>query len=368
MHLHRQWHWPQIKGVQHVVFDLQLVRQLEQSGFEHSTAKFYDLQQNEYRPGSSSGKSCADALRQGKHLICRNAQGKVIALRPDADKFVETNLQVVLSNAVRDVLTTRANELMALATGSKADPFWLMTGSSQYRDLKNALTSYTQTRQTISDPPKDEELDALAGSLEYLSGAAEHYLQHKDPSITANMTFERYMQERGNAAGMNEREKIRLQAAFAARDLARDIHSTVSFSRELGYKNTQALSADHVFYQGLLRKHAQLEARLDDYLSDPDTAERISQVMSDLDFYQNKSSSRPADLDEIGTLLWEMQQVTELIGLHMTPLEQDKKLLRRRLGKLGAERLEQLLQLRERQRKSKILPGQLLLNSCCIRR
>lgn len=39
------------------------------------------------------------------------------------------------------------------------------------------------------------------------------------------------------------------------------------------------------------------------------------------------------------------QQVTELIGLHMTKLEPDKKLLRRRLGKLGQARLEQLLQL-----------------------
>jgi len=41
------------------------------------------------------------------------------------------------------------------------------------------------------------------------------------------------------------------------------------------------------------------------------------------------------------------QQVTELISLHMTPLEPDKKLLRRRLGKLGQERLEQLLLLQE---------------------
>ena len=41
------------------------------------------------------------------------------------------------------------------------------------------------------------------------------------------------------------------------------------------------------------------------------------------------------------------QQVTELIGLHMTKLEPEKKLLRRRLGKLGPERLEQLLILQE---------------------
>ena len=41
------------------------------------------------------------------------------------------------------------------------------------------------------------------------------------------------------------------------------------------------------------------------------------------------------------------QQVTELIGLHMTKLEPDKKLLRRRIGKLGPEGLEQLLILQE---------------------
>ena len=41
------------------------------------------------------------------------------------------------------------------------------------------------------------------------------------------------------------------------------------------------------------------------------------------------------------------QQVTELIGLHMTKLEPDKKLLRRRLGKLGQEQLERVLLLQE---------------------
>lgn len=41
------------------------------------------------------------------------------------------------------------------------------------------------------------------------------------------------------------------------------------------------------------------------------------------------------------------KQVTELIGLHMTKLEPDKKLLRRRLGKLGPALLEQLLLLQE---------------------
>ena len=41
------------------------------------------------------------------------------------------------------------------------------------------------------------------------------------------------------------------------------------------------------------------------------------------------------------------QQVIELIGQHMTPLEADKKFLRRRLGKLGEPMLEKLLHLKE---------------------
>ena len=41
------------------------------------------------------------------------------------------------------------------------------------------------------------------------------------------------------------------------------------------------------------------------------------------------------------------QQVTELIGQHMTKLEPDKKIMRRRLGKLGQELLLQLLHLQE---------------------
>ena len=41
------------------------------------------------------------------------------------------------------------------------------------------------------------------------------------------------------------------------------------------------------------------------------------------------------------------EEVCRLIGLHMTPLEADRKLLRRRLGKLGQETLEDLLSLQE---------------------
>ena len=47
------------------------------------------------------------------------------------------------------------------------------------------------------------------------------------------------------------------------------------------------------------------------------------------------------------------QQVTDLIALHMTPLEPDKKLLRRRLGKLGQSQLELLLLLQEGDMSSK---------------
>lgn len=310
------WFFQQAQTRADHAFDLQLVRQLQNSDFDFSSAKIYDLSQKEYHLNTATGNRCGEAFRQGKALVCRDAQGHVIALRPDKEGFVETNPKVLLSDAVHATLSAQVAALTELATGSVADPFWLLTGSSQYRDIKNALTAHAQLMQTIGDPPREEELGPLFRSLEQLSHAADQYLNSKDPSITKDMTFQRYMQEKGNALGLNEREKARLEAAFKSRELARQTHDTVSLSRNMGYKNEQILSADHIFYQGLIRKHAQLEQKLDGYMLDPKNtaaAAQIDRIMSDPKFYSSDYRIRPAGMSELETVLWEMQRVTELM-------------------------------------------------------
>lgn len=310
------WFFQQAQARANHDFDLQLVRQLKNSDFDFSSAKIYDLSQKEYRLNATSGNRCSEAFRQGKALVCRDAQGHVIALRPDKEGFVETNPRVLLSNAVHNSLGAQVTSLVELATGSVADPFWMLTGSSQYRDMKNALTAHAQLIQTIGNPPRDEDLDPLFRSLEKLNDAARQYLKAKDPSITKDMTFQRYMQEKGNDQGMNEREKARLEAAFKSLELVRQTHDTISLSRNMGYKNQPFLSADQIFYQGLIRKHAQLEQKLDSYMLDPENTEaaaQINQIMSNPNFYSSDYRVRPAGMSELETVLWEMQRVTELI-------------------------------------------------------
>ena len=238
--------------------------------------------------------------------------------------------------------TANTGDIHAYLSGDSLE--WLKTLAKDmplFAALMSRFEMICHPNYELVDTTAMQESTNAAAKAGAAAGAAEHYLQHKDRSITGDMTFEHYMQERGNTANMNEREKIRLQAAFEARDLARDIHNTVSFSRELGYKNTQVLSADHVFYQGLLCKHAQLENRLDTYLSDPNAAERISQIMSDPNFHQNKNNRRPVDSDNIGILLWEMQQVTELIDdteSLMGLLPQDRSLDKQEEARINSSR------------------------------
>ena len=295
-------------------FDLQLVRQLEKSQIDLSTAKIYDLQQNEYHLNAPSGNRCGEALRQGKPLICRDAQGHLMALRPEKGQFVQSHPQSLVDSAAYAFFTTEMNQLVEQATGSTANPFWMLTGSSQYKNLKTALKQHAQLVKTIGYPPNDQSMATLNDSLDQLSKAATDYLTYKDPSITGDMTFQRYMQENKKARGMNAREKARLEAAFRLRDLAPRTHYIVSLSREISIQKEPEIPADRVFYQALLRKYDGMQKQLDRYLSNSKRRAAVANTLDDPNFYDNKSGDRPEGMDNVNTLLWEMQQMTELIN------------------------------------------------------
>lgn len=297
-------------------FDLQLSRQLQRNNIDISTVKIYDLEQKEYALNGSAHRSCNQARHQGKALIFRDAQGHVMALRPEKGQFVESHAQSLVDSASYAFFTTEMDQLMELATGSTSNPFWMLTGSSQYRDLKTALMQHAQVVKAMGYPQKTESLETLDTSLQQLSKAASEYLKYKDPTITEDMTFQRYLQENEKARNMNAREKARLEAAFQARDLAPRTRHVVSLSREIGARNQPVVSADHVFYQGLLRKYNTMEKQLDSFLANPDrknVAQRINEALSDPRFHNNKNRNRPENMDDVDTLLWEMQRMTELI-------------------------------------------------------
>lgn len=296
-----------------LLFNRDILRGLVNDGFELSSLKIVDLKQKEYSLNSPQGLQIKSAHDQQRPLVIRDGAGNIKALRPENGKFVETNARHLVDNTLHAVMNERLNGLAELATGRQADPIWMLTGSPEYRELKAALAAHAQFAKGCSHPPKATELDELDKSLNALREASIKYLKHKDPDISDDMTFERYMQLKGN--GLNSREAARLKAAFTARDLSDDTRSILSLSHELGVKNSQILAVDKTFYQGLLRKHNGLEAKLEALMTHSEKGaeleERINTLLADEKMYSSEHNPYPDD--EIATLLWENRQVAELL-------------------------------------------------------
>lgn len=283
--------------------------------FDLTTLKIVDLSQKEYSLNAMSDNHCENALKQGKPLIFRDNTGKnVLAFRVDGGKFVPTKAETLVEQAVYDATHTRVDELVELATGKVADPVWMLTGSSQYRDLKNALAKHAKASKLVSNPPTDKELKALKESVEYLHEASITYLKYKDPTITADMTFEQYMAEKGSALNLSEREQARLKSAFLGRDLAVETPRTIALGWSLGIKNRKVMEVDNVFYQGLLRKYQALENELEKAMTDettgPEFLAQIDQLISDNNMFLPEN---PYPDNPTATLLWESRQMLNLI-------------------------------------------------------
>ena len=291
----------------------EILRGLVNDGFDLSSLKIVDLKQNEYSLNSPQGLQIKSALDRQRPLVLRDGAGNIKALRPEKGKFVETNARHLVDNTLLAVMNEHLNELSELATGRQADPIWMLTGSSEYRELKAALAAHAQFAKGCSHPPKGTELDGLDESLKALREASIKYLKHKDPNIKDSTTFEEYM--RGKGSGLSDREAARLKAAFTARDLSDDTRSILFLSHELGVKNTQTLAVDKTFYQGLLRKHNALEAKLEALMTHSEKGAeleaRINTLLTDEKMYSSEHNPYPDD--EIATLLWENRQVADLL-------------------------------------------------------
>lgn len=296
-------------------FDLQLSRQLRDSGLDIPTLKIMDLNKREYKLNSTEESNCRKALQLGMPLICVDGKGNAMVYRMEGNRIVSSDSNTTLDQSIRSCMTTRFKALEELATGSVADPFWMVSGSAQYRDLKNAIAEHKKALEAVGLPIKEAHLDKLDFSLGYLAMSSRNYLQHKDPSITDEMTFEEYMSGAGRNQNLSQREQARLQAAFQARDLARDTRGVIAVELDIQNKYRQANPVDQTFYQALLRKNEELEWAMNRKMRGPDGAaveEKVNQLLMDNNF--QRSNVNPDPNDEIVTLLWEMRKMSEIIG------------------------------------------------------
>ena len=293
------------------VQEWRLTNELQKNGFDLSSLTIRDMRLKDYPLNAADGPQLRD-LKEDDYIICRDNVGHIMAFRPDGEKFAPVEAKYLIDNVLRDSMTTQMDKLLELTTGDVADPFWMVTGSAEYRNLKAAQAAYNKVRKATSHPPKEEELGALSESLDAMEAAAVAYLQYKDPE-TANVSFSEYMERKGNSLNLNEREKARLQAAFTTRDLARVTRSTLATSHDLGMKNTQVMAVDNTFYQGLLRRYDAAQKELDQKMNEggDDFAMEVATLLDDPNMLQDDAAPYPDNRTAV--LLWEMRQMTDLI-------------------------------------------------------
>lgn len=279
---------------------------LQQRGFDPDTLQIVDFSDRKYPLWEFFSSGGEDALKNKPPLIFRDGKGHTAALRQNNEKLEDINLDYLATKNQTEALTTRLEQIQQLTNSSVADPFWMLTGSGEYRELKAALEAHADVVKQVGNPPDKESLRSLHSSVARLGAAAQHYLAHKDPTIGEDTDFDSYIENHS----MSERETARLKAAFAARDLARDTKGAVSINLHLNNTLQPTTGVDQMFYQGILRKYNQLEKALDERMKSEEFAQKLSDL---LDGKEVHGSVRPQDADADMTLLWELHQMNDLI-------------------------------------------------------
>ena len=129
-------------------------RLLENAGFDLNNTKIRDSFNRDYK---NNHKDCRAVLQGGDTLYCTCGDRlKVFAL--EEGKLVEANPAAALEKTVQrsEAALKNANKIL---TGSTADPFWLLTGSSQYRSMKKDMADYLKLKNSkhSQDPEKVSE-------------------------------------------------------------------------------------------------------------------------------------------------------------------------------------------------------------------
>ena len=207
-------------------------RLLENDGYDLNNTKIRDSFNRDYK---NNHKDCRAVLQGGDTLYCTCGDRlKVFAL--EEGKLVELNPAVALEKTVQrsEAALNSANNLL---TGSTADPFWLLTGSSQYRSMKKNMADYLKLKNSkhSQDPEK------VSNALEKMEASARAYLEHKHVDLNELTSFAHFKARHlrllaspnSQTKPLSKHELARIEAAYSMLEVARDTAGTNALRQEL---------------------------------------------------------------------------------------------------------------------------------------
>ena len=182
----------------------------------------HGLVQQGFDPG------CKNILMNGQPVVCTiGDQTKLFTYREG--KFVELDAAVTMADSIAETAKIAGTSDERL-NNSTADPFWMITSSSEYRRMQSALATYQKLTKDGIDAADPE---ALNENLKQMEQAARDYFERKKVNLEEFRDYNSFRGSHPSARKMSKRELARMEAAYTVLHQARETQSTLSLRDEL---------------------------------------------------------------------------------------------------------------------------------------
>lgn len=111
-----------------------------------------------------------------------------------------------LNSAVARSMSDRTEQMLKQITG--ATPWWMTTGSQQFKDMTEAMKAFAAATKDLTFPLTSEKAQQLRDASARMKACSEEYIAYKMQQREGNIVG-----EDGSYRGKNSRETRRLQAA-----------------------------------------------------------------------------------------------------------------------------------------------------------
>lgn len=186
---------------------------------------------------SRSMPSCSIPLLKGMPIVYRGTDGQVGGLVMSENTLHPIDPTGLVANSCSELLTTHHAKVDSMLNSREADPFWMLTGSKEYKAMKRSSAAISKLMQEVTLPLEGEQLEQMRSALEAAKASSEAYMRHKgmDPAEIVNMNSYRFYCSE-NKLHPSSQESARVEAALALRDMTQRALQAVGLQGALNHQ------------------------------------------------------------------------------------------------------------------------------------
>lgn len=200
------------------------------------------------------------ALNKNEPLICRSGDGTITAYKMEGKRVVHTDPAAILDNALTSALGSELKNASKMLNSSAANPFWMLTGSSQYKNVKRSVAEFEKLVSDLGNPPKVQDYKILETALSALEKTTADYMTHKgvSPNEVTNIKSYKADFKTQHHKQPNSREIARMEGVLEIRHMIEKTRQAMSLTQDLQLQNTRKNEGAHVDMSGTAKMKVKL--------------------------------------------------------------------------------------------------------------